>query len=128
MANRRLQIRSKNSNPNLQQRCTEFSLAIIRLIDSLSRDLSTGILARQLLRAATSIGANAVEATGANTKRDFINFLSIALKSAKETQYWLYLLQKSKKADEREARDLLDEIGQIVRMISSSILTAKGKR
>ena len=86
------------------------------------------VLAKQLLRAATSIGANVVEATGAGSKKDFINFFTIALKSARETQYWLYLFRESGKGDQNAVRELLDEAGQLTKMLSSSILTAKGHR
>lgn len=119
----------ENPKSELKRRCTRFSLAIIAFIDALSKsDFSTMVLAKQLLRAATSIGANVVEATGAGSKKDFINFFTIALKSARETQYWLYLFRESGKGDQNAVRELLDEAGQLTKMLSSSILTAKGHR
>jgi len=125
-----MQNTSQNPKSDLKRRCTQFSLDIIRFIDSLAKsDFSSMILAKQLLRCATSIGANVVEATGAGSKKDFINFFTIALKSARETQYWLYLFKESGKVKEVETCSrLLDEAGQLAKMLSSSILTAKGHR
>lgn len=122
-----MQNQTQNPKSELKRRCTQFSLFIIAFLDKLSRnDFIVMILAKQLLRAATSIGANVVEATGAGTKKDFINFFTIALKSARETQYWLYLLRESGRSDIEIINQLLNEANQLAKMLSSSILTAKG--
>jgi len=62
-------------------------LRVIRLIDLLGNEAVSGVISRQLLKSATSIGANIVEARGASSKKDFTNFFHHALKSANETIY-----------------------------------------
>lgn len=73
----------------------DFSLQIITLYKKLT-DSKEYILSKQLLRSATSIGANIEEAIAAQSKNDFISKMSIASKEARETRYWLRLLDKSK--------------------------------
>lgn len=106
----------------------QFALKIIRFIDSLPNDISTKIIARQLLRAATSIGANIVEAQASPSRKDFTNFFSHSLKSANETKYWLELLRDANKTDKRIVDALINEVEEIANILGSSILTLKGKR
>ena len=73
----------------------DFSLEIIRLYKILV-ERKEYVISKQLLRSATSIGANVEEANAAQTKKDFIAKMSIASKEARETKYWLRLLDKSK--------------------------------
>jgi len=91
----------QNHNPKLKtelkHRAYRYSIKIIEFLDTLPRDISTGVIVKQLLRSATSIGANIVEAKGASSKRDFTNFFSHSLKSANESLYWLGLLRDAKK-------------------------------
>lgn len=124
--------KSKNTNKNskieLKKRAYYFALSIIRFIDSLPNQRTCLILADQLLRSATSIGANIIEAQAASSKKDFINFLNHALKSANETKFWLGLLRDSGKANRDEANLLLTEVTEFANILAASILTAKGKR
>lgn len=73
----------------------DFSIEIIRLYKTLL-DQKEYVISKQLLRSATSIGANVEEANAAQTKKDFIAKMSIVSKEARETKYWLRLLYKSK--------------------------------
>ena len=102
---------------------------ISRSIDELNKnDWSIQVIAKQLLRSATSIGANIIEAQAGSTKRDFTNFFSYALKSANETKFWIGLLRDSEKSNREKADELLQEVVQIANILGSSILTLKGKR
>jgi len=112
----------------LKKRSYIFALGIIKFADSLTKDTSTQIIAKQLLRSATSIGANIVEAQAGHTKRDFTNFFSYALKSANETKFWLSLLRDSKKANAEKVSKLLNETIELANMLGSSILTLRGKK
>jgi len=80
------------------------------------------------LRATTSIGANMIEAKASSSKREFIKFYEIALKSANETKYWLCLLRDSYPESKPLCRELLQEAEEISNMLGSSILTLKGKK
>jgi len=119
---------NSNSKINIRYRTYQFSLKIIRLVRIFPRDKIYLIFIDQLLRAATSIGANIIEAKSSSSKRDFINFYAIALKSCNETIYWLYLLKDSQLVKEQEIAPLLDEAKQLGKMIGSSLITLKNKR
>lgn len=90
-------VKTQNHNAKskieLKYRCYYFSISIIKFLATLPEKKVFWIIADQLLRSATSIGANIVEAKSASSKRDFIKFYEIALKSANETKYWLGLLR-----------------------------------
>jgi len=86
------------------------------------------VISDQLLRAATSIGANIVEAKASSSKRDFIKFYEIALKSANETKYWLGLLRDAAQTDKDKTNQLLMEVEEISKMLGSSLLTLKNKK
>lgn len=79
----------------IQEKTFKFSLLIIQLYKQLSK-IDTNPILRQLLRSATSIGANVNEASAGQTKRDFVMKMAIASKEARETAYWLKLLNESK--------------------------------
>jgi four helix bundle protein len=80
------------------------------------------------LRSATSIGANIIEAKSASSKKDFIKYFGIALKSANETIYWLELLREVDPIQRNIIAEILDEAGVISKIIGASILTMKNKR
>lgn len=100
-----------------------FSLSIISLFKKLQENKEF-IISKQLLKSATSIGANVEEATAAQSKKDFINKMSVASKEARETKYWLRLLNDS----ELTTLDVLNEIKEvnhIINIITKIIITAK---
>jgi len=103
-------------------------LEIIAFIDKLPKDMSVQIIARQLLKSATSVGANIVEAQASPSKRDFANFFSYSLKSANESRYWLELLKDSNKIDKDTIEPLLQETKEIANILGSSLLTLRGKK
>ena len=114
-----------SSKADIKERSYSFALKIIKLIESLPHELVSRVISDQLLRSATSIGANIMEAQAATSKRDFINFLNHALKSANETKFWLSLLRDSGKKDKKAIDPLLDETKQLANILASSILTLK---
>jgi len=123
----------QNSNEkeknNLKYRAYIYALSIIKFLDKLNKnDFATQVLIKQLLRSATSVGANIVEAQAGCSKKDFTNFFSYALKSANESKFWLGLLRDSGKSDKEEANKLLQESSELANILASSILTLKGKR
>lgn len=95
------------NNPELKKefhsRAYKFALDVIALVEGLPKSQVSRILGEQLLRSATSIGANVSEAKGAGSKKDYTNFFAYALKSANETKFWLNLLCDSDKADKKTA-------------------------
>lgn len=114
---------------DLKTRVYTYALDIIKFIDGLDRrDLTTQIISRQLLRSATSVGANIIEAQAGSTKKDFTNFFNYSLKSANESKFWLGLLRDSGKAPLDKISRLLQETVELSKILGSSILTLKGKR
>lgn len=113
---------------NLIERCYKFSLRIISLTDNLLNKRSVWIIVDQLIRAATSVCANLVEAKSASSRLEFKKFHEIALKSANETKYWLALLRDAKLADRDAVNGLLKEITEISKMLASGILKLKNKK
>lgn len=114
---------------DLKVRAYHYAIAIIQFIDSLDKkDFSTAIISKQLIRSATSIGANIIEAQAGSSKKDFTNFFSHALKSANESKFWLGLLRDTSKVDKQKADTLLQETKEIANILGSSIVTLRGKR
>ncbi len=108
-------------------RAFNLARAVIKLVNKFPSNRAAWVIADQLIRAATSIGANIIEAQAASSKKDFINFLNHGLKSGNETKFWLAL---SKDLDEKlilEIESLLKETDELVKILGSSISTLKGK-
>src|SRR5690606_2457954 len=101
----------------------DFALQIISFYIQLKSE-NEFILSKQLLRAGTSIGANVEEGIAAQSKKDFINKMSIASKEARETKYWLRLLDKSE-LTQLNCKIYLDEIEHIINIITKIIITSK---
>jgi len=128
--NLKLKTQSQNSKvkTELRERCYNYSIKTIKFVESLPEKRNSWVLVNQLLRSATSIGANVVEAKSASSKKDFIKFYEIALKSANETEYWLGLLRDALNINGDEMNFLIKETGELSRIIAASLLTLKNKR
>ena len=86
------------------------------------------VLSKQLLRSGTSIGANVRESRFAHSPADFISKLTIALKEAEETQYWLELLFKSNLISDKEYQSMYDDADELISLLVSSIKTYKSNQ
>ena len=123
-------MQNQNLKPrnDLKYRAYQYSIEMIKFLDSLLKDASTDIIAKQLLRSSTSIGANVIEAKGSSSKRDFTNFFGHSLKSANESLYWLGLLRDAKEIKNQRLDYLLNETKELANILGSSILTLKGRK
>jgi len=121
------QNHSSKSKSELRERTYAFSVKTIQFLESLPEKRISWVIANQLMRSATSIGANIIEAKSSSSKKDFIRFYEIALKSANETKYWLMLLVDALAVNGTEVKFLLNETDEIARMIAASLLTLKNK-
>ncbi len=126
------QITTNNNKSQLKSRdvkvrAYEFSLAIIKFVNSLPPKQAFRTIGDQLLRSSTSIGANLIEAKASSSRKEFIKYYQIALKSGDETQYWLALLRDSYKGLAPKCDILLSESKEICSMIASSVITLKNK-
>jgi four helix bundle protein len=110
---------------DIVNRSIQFSIRVIKLYRELEKDTVGRIIGKQLLRSGTSIGANIHEAQGGQTKPDFITKITIAYKEARETMYWLKLIEESSIISSSRLVEIRDEANQITKILSSIILTAK---
>ncbi len=108
----------------LRNKSFDFSKRIIKLYKYLIDDKKEFVLSKQLLRSGTSIGANIREARYAQSKKDFISKMSIALKEASESEYWIELL-KDEYLTEKETNSIIENLIEIIKMLTTSIKTAK---
>lgn len=114
-----------NQKHEIHDRIYKFVLRVLHALRQLPRTSENGVILRQVVRSSGSIGANAAEADGAESKREFIQQFTIAKKEAKETLYWLNLLFDHNKVPKSKTASLLDENQQIISIISKIILNAK---
>jgi four helix bundle protein len=105
----------------IQKKSFAFALSIIKLYKILTSK-NEWVISKQLLRSATSIGANVEEAIAAQSRKDFVHKMSIASKEARETRYWLKLLNESKLA-EVDCSEYLSEIDQVISVLVKIVKT-----
>lgn len=111
----------------LENRTLEFSLAVIRFVAGLSRNLVNELVGRQLLKAGTSVGANYREANRSESKDDFIHKTGVAEKEASETVYWLEICVRARIGPASQAKSLLVEAGELLAILSTINRKAKGR-
>ena len=104
-----------------------FSVKIVKLYKSIVAEKKEFVLSRQLIRSGTSIGAMVRESEQAESRADFIHKLSIALKEANETDYWLDLLKESDYISDLEYNEVKEDIGEILKLLTKIIKTSKSQ-
>jgi four helix bundle protein len=102
-----------------------FALEIVKIYKLLVNERKEYVLSKQLLRSGTSIGANVNEAIAGQSKKDFVYKLNVALKEARETNYWLNLLKDSGYINLKEFDSLIKNCNEIIKVLSSIIITTK---
>ena len=119
--------KDNNFKQEFKKRCFQFSILILRLSEDLRKKKVNWPLINQLVRSATSVGANIVEGGNSASKKEFINYFQIALKSASETLYWLALIEEINPSYNSRISNLIKECGEIKKLISTIILNTKNK-
>ena len=109
----------------LKEKSYLFAIDIVRLSQFLIVEKKEYVLSKQVLRSGTSIGALIREAEFGQSKKDFISKMSISLKEANETEYWLSILKDTNYINLEKYKELNENILSIIRMLVSSIKTAK---
>lgn len=104
-----------------------FAVRVVNLYRYLCEQKNEYVLSKQLLRSGTSIGANVNEAQEAQSKKDFVSKMSIALKEARETKYWIQLLSETDylPSQHTKVKTLLSELNSIIKLLSSIIISSK---
>ncbi len=113
---------------DIKDRTFKFALRIIELSKTLYSKKENYILGNQLLRAGTSIGANAEEAVAAYSGDDFIYKMNISLKEARETHYWLRLIQGSNISEPGKLDELIAEAEEIKKVLGAIVSKLRGKK
>lgn len=111
----------------LQRRTKCFALQIIRLVDGLPTSSAARVIGGQLLRSATSVGANYRAACRGRSKADFVAKLGIVEEEADESGYWLELLMDSQLLSAEELAPALREAGELTAIMGASRKTARGR-
>lgn len=109
----------------LLEKSFDFAVEVVQLHKILRFEEKEFILSKQLLRSATSIGANAEEAVGGASRKDFRARLRISYKEARETKYWLKLLYKTDYLNRDQFDSLYQKCDELCRLLYSSIMSSK---
>ena len=112
----------------LSERFLGFGASIIKLVVGLNRTSIGQHIGMQLVRSATSAGANYEEACGAESRADFIHKMQIVLKELRESLYWMRLIEKTKLAQSSNLLSLRQEAGELANIVAKSIVTAKSRK
>ena len=117
----------KSERNNLSERLLDFAANIIKLSSRFSKTAVGRHIGGQLMRSATSSGANYEEACGAESRLDFVHKLQLVLKELRESCYWLRLIKKVNLVPDTDSKlsDLLKEAGELTNIIAKSVVTAK---
>ncbi len=111
---------------DIKDRTFRFALSIISAAETLPDTKSATAIAKQLVRAGTSIGANVEEAVAAHSREDFIYRMNIALREARETNYWLRIIKACQWLSPQTIDPALDESEQIAKILGAIVSKARG--
>ncbi len=102
-----------------------FAVRIINLYKFLNNEKKEFVMAKQILRCGTSIGANVKETVNAQSKADFISKMNIALKEADETEYWLELLHETDYLSDSQFSSIVTDCQELIKILTSIIKSSK---
>jgi len=109
----------------IEEKSFRFAVRIVRLCTHLRENKKEYVLSKQLLRSGTSIGANVVEAQQGQSRADFVSKLSIALKEAVETDYWLRLLKETSFLTDTEFSSIHLDCRELEKLLTSIVKTSR---
>ena len=111
----------------VQEKSYAFALRVVKLYRWLSETKKEFVLAKQILRSGTSIGANVEEAIGGQSKKDFYSKMTIAYKESRETHYWLRLLHDAEFIDNNLYQSIIADCEELLKILGSITKTMKSK-
>ena len=111
----------------IKDKSKKLAVRIVRLYQHISEEKREYVISKQLLRSGTSIGANVHEALQGQSKADFTAKMSIALKEASETEYWLELLSETEYLSEAEYESIRKDCGEVAKMLISIVKTSRNR-
>ena len=116
------------ANNAILEKSMSFAVRIVQLYKFLCSEREEFVMSKQLLRSGTSIGANVREAMQGQSKGDFTAKLSIALKEAVETEYWLELLYRTEYLSEQQYESIGADCGEVARLLTAIVKSARAQR
>ncbi|HEX9665988.1 MAG TPA: four helix bundle protein [Thermodesulfobacteriota bacterium] len=116
---------TKPKKYDLEERTFRFAKQVIKFVNVLPRSISNIEIAKQVVRSSGSVGANYIEANEALGKKDFKMRIKICRKEAKESVYWVKLVEVNDKEREKTRRQLIDEAAQLTKIFSSILEKSK---
>ncbi|MDI6885128.1 MAG: four helix bundle protein [archaeon] len=118
----------QNNKKNLSERLLDFGVNIVRLTVKLNKTTVGRHIGDQLMRSATSSGANYEEACGAESKADFVHKMQLVLKELRESLYWLKLIERSKLIPDENLQPLLAEAEELVKIVAKTLFLFRKKK
>jgi len=103
----------------------DFAVRVVKLYQFLCRERKEFVLSKQLLRSGTGIGANIEEALQAQSKRDYLSKVNIALKEANESLYWIRLLHAAELLDDKQKESIFNDCNEIISILVAIVKTTK---
>lgn len=122
------EVRNQSSELKIKirERTFDFAIEIVKLSRAFKKESASLVISNQLLRSGTSVGANVKESQSAQSKKDFIHKLEIALKEARETEYWLLISKEAALVGINLVDPLLVEVDEIIKILVTIIKKLKG--
>jgi four helix bundle protein len=115
----------ENKKRDIAERTFKFGVSVIKISNSLSKTPASFAIARQIVRSGTSVGANVEEAQDGLTKKEFIRSMSIALREARETRFWLRMTIESKLLPRTEVNPVLGESEELIKILVTIVRNSK---
>ena len=112
----------------IAKRAYNFAVQVIKITAKLPRTPANFILIKQVIRSATSIGANIEEALGGHTRNDFSYGMNVSKKEARETRYWLRMLSDTNTVLQKELAELLQECEELINILTKIVKTSSIKK
>ncbi|MBI2487119.1 MAG: four helix bundle protein [Deltaproteobacteria bacterium] len=106
---------------DLEERTFKFAKEVVQFVKTIPRTLANNEIAKQVIRSSGSIGANYIEANEALSRKDFIMRIKICRKEAKESTYWLKLIEVKTEEEERKRKSLIDEATQLMKIFNAIV-------
>jgi four helix bundle protein len=112
---------------DITERTFRFAIRVVRLVGEMPRSLCSDVIARQLVRCGTSVGANVEEAQAASTKKEFCRRIEIAQAEARESLYWLRLTAESGLITKARLSALIQEADELIRILTAIAKRSRGR-
>jgi four helix bundle protein len=112
---------------DIEERTFKFAIRVVKMSRSIPKTVDGRVLANQVLRSGTSVGANVEEAEAAYSKREFAMKMSVALKEARETHYWLRLIEAVELLKPARMKAIIQEAAELKKILGAIVSRARGK-